>query len=672
MKLSSKGSPRMLKRIVPALACLTMFGAGCAQQKAPQQVDKETLAADSLHMARLYSQWDQALSAQSKDSGKARGSREMPLDLSDEAQFRFVKNRLQASGSTPENSPQLFRRLEKLRKDKKAGVPGVQTRKDMVTSTTSTTELRESPWCGHLLPLSDVDSADTTTAKFQASGLVTCFNGSDYGYVDVTAFATDPAHKSFRVLGTESYEEYAGKVLETPTLDVGVKVQPDELLFVDSVSMAFNEVTGESHVSYTVAESSINSLGVHPTPQPTNTMLFEHPRELIGKHQVDNPIRTCLERGSVTGYLDCDYTSGSKDPVTGAFRPFVAPYTGIGAVDSEATRVPTGTWVGKRGDYWEPASGTYDSSRLYLAMRGKHRLSLETWCRVDSQDSDVALILLETGGKCAGGSASGSIVSHSSLPYKPYSRDYYDNSVMVFPFDGLVDFGKDCLGFLQNTRLLVRSTVKSTCMVLGATSGTVSKINTRTQSIQTLDWRNACLAKGTQVTKADGPAVAVEQVKVGDKLLANGNGLALTVTTVSRGGESKPVVKLRDEKGAEVTVTGTHPMVTAKRGLVQAGDLKVGDVLLTRAGATKLVGVERVPYNDEVFNFALGTPEELAKAGTEARTLYANGFLVGDSQTQATLEKEKLRDTRDVLTKLNGAWHEDFRLHQARQKSAQR
>ncbi|HEX8436131.1 Hint domain-containing protein [Archangium sp.] len=665
----------MFKRFMPALTCLTLLGAGCAQQKAPaEQVDKEVLAADSRHMAQLYSQWEQAVSAQSKDSNKPRGSREMPLDLSDEAQFRFVKNRLQAAGSTPENSPQLFRRLDKLHKDKKAGVPGAQTRKDMVTSTTAGTDPRENPWCGHLLPLSDVDSTDASVAKFQTSGLVTCFNGSDYGYVDVTAFATDAAHQRFRVLGTQSYEEYAGKVLETPTLDLGVKVSPDELLFVDSVSMAFNEATGESHVSYTVTESSLASLGAQPTPVPTNTLNFEHPREPVGKHQTDNPIRTCLERGSVTGYLDCDYASGSKDPNTGDFLPFVKPYTGIGAVDSEATRVPSGVWVSKRGDYWAPASGTYDTSHLYLAMRGKHRLTLETWCRVDSQDSDVALILLETGGKCAGGSASGSVVAHSALPYKPYARDYYDNTVVVFPFDGLVDFGRDCMGFLQNTRLLVRSTVKSTCMVLGATNtwGTTQRINTRTQNVQTIDWRNACLAKGTQVVKADGQAVAVEQVKVGDKLLANGNGLALTVTTVSRGGESKPVVKLRDEKGAEVMVTGTHPMVTARRGVVQAGELAVGDVLLTRTGATKLVGVERVPYNDEVFNFALGTPEELAKAPAEARTLYANGFLVGDSQTQATLEKQKLRDSREVLTKLNGAWHEDFRRHQARQKSAQR
>jgi len=37
------------------------------------------------------------------------------------------------------------------------------------------------------------------------------------------------------------------------------------------------------------------------------------------------------------------------------------------------------------------------------------------------------------------------------------------------------------------------------------------------------------------------------------------------------GGERHPLVKLRDEEGREVRVTDTHPMVTAARGVVQAG-----------------------------------------------------------------------------------------------------
>jgi hypothetical protein len=238
-------------------------------------------------------------------------------------------------------------------------------------------------------------------------------------------------------------------------------------------------------------------------------------------------------------------------------------------------------------------------------------------------------------------------------------------ALLHVPFSGVADFGRDCLDPFQNARLMLRATVRATCT--DPHSGrTTSYTRSRFQDIVNVDWRNACLAEGTRVTKADGKTVPVEQVKLGDKLLTNGKGVALTVTSVSRGGEHKPLVKLRDEQGGEVMVTETHPMVTAKRGVVQAAELKVGEALLTRTGTATLVGVERVPFSGQVFNFALGTPEELASVGPEARTLYANGYLVGDSHMQATLKKRRTLDARELLTRLDGAWHEDFRLHQAR------
>ncbi|HYO55939.1 Hint domain-containing protein [Archangium sp.] len=663
MNVSLNDSFRMLPRLVPALVCLAMLGVGCGQQKVPprqQEADRQALAADSLHMARLYADWQQ----QVRSLGRRHGEYvQMPLDLSQDAQYRFVKNRLQAAGSTPDNSPQLFRKLEKLRKEKKAGIPGKKSREDALTSTNAE-ESEGNSWCGHLLPLADVESSDSRVAKFQATGLVTCFDGSDYAYADVTAFATNPEHTQFRVLGTQSFEEYAGAVIETPPLDLGLTVDSGEVLFVDSVAMAFDEKTGESHLSYTVAESSL----VAPGTQDLNVINFQHPRELIGKQFPDNPIRTCLERGFVTGFLDCDYTSGSKDPATGLFKPFAKPYTGIGAVDAEASR---GTWVPASGDYWEPGSGTYDISHLYLPMRGHYRVTLPSNCTLNALTSDVSVILMERGGRCKAGGTPGTRVLNGGIPFQTPYLDENDRTRLVAPFNGLADFGTDCLSALQNVRLMVRATMRATC-VSPHTGTTWPHIRSRYQDILNLDWRNACLAEGTRVTKADGSLVTVEQVKVGDKLLANGKGLALTVTSVARGGESKPLVKLRDALGGEVLVTETHPMVTAARGVVQAGELKVGDALLTRTGPAKLVGVERVPYSGEVFNFALGTQEEMANVAPEARTLYANGYLVGDSHMQSTLEKQRSLDAREVLARLNGAWHEDFRLHQARNKSARR
>jgi len=672
MNVSSPASPRMVSRLVAALAALTMFGAGCGQQKAPAQLDPKTLEADSLHMAQLYSQWDQAVRAQG-DTGDTKVRGEMPIDLADDRQYRFLKNRLLASGSTPENSPQLFERIEKLRKDKQAAIPGKVSRKDMITSTTVSSE-RENPWCGHMLPLSDVESSDASKARFQTFGLVTCFNGSDYAFADVTAYATNAKRTEFRALGTQSLEDYAGAVLETPKLDLDLKANPEETLVVDSVAIAFNEATGESHLSYAVSQSTVVSLGMQTGDPDINTIYSQHPRELIGSHYQDNPIRTCLERGGITGYLDCDYTSGNYDATTGVFKPFAKPFTGISAVDPEASKPPAGAWVGKRGDYF-PATKGYDATRLYVPMRGEYRVKLPNNCILDSVESDASIILLQSGGRCAAGKQPGTAVLSGSLPFKGAFPDSYYRTHMRVPYEGLADFGKDCLDHLQNVSLYMRATLKGSCFVInlnGLDNGRVPYVRSRFHSVQNMDFRNACLAEGTQVVTAEGKPVTVEQVKVGDKLLANGNGLALTVTTVSRGGERKPMVKLVDDQGVEVMVTETHPMVTAKRGVVQAGELKAGDALLTRTGTSKLVGVERVAYTGDVFNFALGTPEELAKAGPQARTLYANGFLVGDSHLQSELEKARKLDTREVLSKLNGAWHEDYRREQARKKTAQR
>ncbi|HZH13315.1 MAG TPA: Hint domain-containing protein [Archangium sp.] len=661
MKLSSKASSRMLARAVPSLLGLALLGSGCSQQKMPaQQVDKQALMADSLYMARLYAGWEKQVASQGH--GRDGQGSQMEIDLGDDAQYRFVTNRLQAAGSTPENSPQLFRKLEKLHKDKKSGTPGPKARKDRITSAT-TGGAEANSWCGHLLPLTEVASSNSTVARFHVSGLVTCFDGSDYSYTDVTAYASNRERTEFRVLGTESIEEYASSVLETPLLPLALTVNPDEQLIADSMSMAFDEETGESHLSYTVAESSLVSLDGQ-----TNTITVAYPTELIGSHFRDNPIRTCLERGAVAGYLDCDFASGSKDPSTGLFKPFAKPYTGIGAADPESSRT---TWVHNRAAYWEPTSGAYDINRLYLPTRGMYKVTLPSDCSLDALTSDASLILLESGGRCLAGRVPGTSVLNGSLPFKaPYLSDH-DRTLLHAPFDGLVDFGKDCLDQFQNVRLMMRTTMRATCVDY-ATGTTRPLIRSRFHPISNLDWRNACLAEGTRVTKADGSQVPVEQVKVGDKLLANGQGQALTVTTVSRGGERKPIVKLRDALGGEVMVTQTHPMVTATRGVVQAGELKVGDSLLTRNGAAKLVGVERVPFSGEVFNFALGTPEELAVAAPESNTLYANGYLVGDSHMQTTLEKQRTLDSREVLSRLNSAWHQDFLLHQARGKSARR
>ncbi|HEX5749863.1 MAG TPA: Hint domain-containing protein [Archangium sp.] len=637
------------------LMMVAALSSACGQQRqtpATEEVDEQQLAEDSREMARRYSQWQASLRAQAIKTGD---NEKMPLDLSDEVHYRFVMNRLKASGLSALNAPLLFLRLDELHR--RLPLP----ERPMEAPVVGMTATADGMACGHMIPLG-LSGSDTAYARFNGTGLTSCFGGSDYGYVDLTAFVTDEDQTSFQFLASESHEEYAGKVLETPPLELAVPRQDDKQLLVDSLAMAFNETTGEEQLTYTSVSATL-----HPVPGlGEGDIVLEHPKDLL-KDTPEKHIRVCLERGALGGYLDCDYGLVRQE-ADGTWTPFPASgATGIAGVDVAATRdsgTATGvpTWIPNPGAYFEAPVKPVDPARFQLPMRGHFMPHVLEECQVTKVTSKVAAILVDAGGWCEAGTAAGTVVGKGELPWKVAAP----SASGAYPFDGIVDFGTgNCLMHAQNVRLEMWVYTEGTCP--DPYGGEPEPFRCPSKKVVSpVDYKRGCLAEGTRVTRADGRSVRVEQVKVGEKLLTQGTGRALTVTSVTRGGESQPLVKLRDEQGREVRVTQTHPLVTAARGVVQASELKVGDAVLTRTGARKLVAVERVPYAGAVYNFALGTPEELAGLGPEASTLYAGGFLVGDSQLQESLEKARRVDARALLTRLNGAWHEDFRLSQAR------
>jgi hypothetical protein len=151
----------------------------------------------------------------------------------------------------------------------------------------------------------------------------------------------------------------------------------------------------------------------------------------------------------------------------------------------------------------------------------------------------------------------------------------------------------------------------------------------------------------------------IEQIKVGDKVVANKSGLVLTVTDISRGGETKPLVRLRDSSGNDVRLTEQHPVITASGKVVPAVSLKVKDRVRTQSGTTTLIAIERIPYDGQVYNLTLGVHEELAKLGENERTMFAGGFLVGDNAMQGELARPKSKP-KDLLSSLPKAWHKDY------------
>ncbi|MFL5353637.1 Hint domain-containing protein [Archangium sp.] len=657
MRSPTKTSPWPSPAAVLTMMMLASLGAGCGQQRQPpaESFDKRVLAEDSRAMADLYAQWQRSLHSQGLKTG---ANQQMPLVLSEEVQYRFVLNRLKARGFSPENAPRLFKHLAELhgRKappERPMGTPG-QARAAGVSGP----EASEEVWCGHMIPIG-AEGSDATRARFQGTALTSCFGGSDYAYVDLTAFATDSHQQVFEHLDSAYDEEYAGKVLETAPLTVSLARDGGKQLLADSLAMAFNELTGQEQLTYTSVTATPASMDMD------GDIVVEHPRELLNEIPWDQAIRVCLERGSVHGFLDCDYGAVRVLP-DGTWEPFPSSgATGIAAVDAAASKATaagggTPTWIPDRSAYWEPAVKPFDPTRFQVPARGVVRPHILPECTVTKVTSKVAAILMDSGGWCAAGSSPGTLVGKGELPFvTPTMPGEY-------PFDGIMDFGTgNCVDNAQNVRLEIWTYAEGTCPDPWGGAPEPFRCPAKVE-VKPVDYKRVCLAEGTRVTRADGQPVTVEQVKVGDKLLANGKGLALTVTTVHRGGESKPLVKLRDDQGHEVRVTETHPLVSAQRGVVQAGELKTGEAVLTRAGVRKLVSVERVPYEGRVFNFSLGTPGELAGQGPEAHTMFANGFLVGDSLLQTELEKQKRVDARQVLARLNGAWHEDLRLSRAR------
>lgn len=661
-----------MRRPFLTLMMLAALGAACGQQRQPpptELMDRQQLAEDSRVMARHYAQWQASLRSQALKSGD---NEQMPLDLSNVEHYRFVMNRLAASGLSALNAPRLFLRLEELHRrlplperpmSAPVGAPVPAPAGEVLAAGAQATG--DGTGCGHMIPFG-ATGGDATHARFQGTGLTSCFGGSDYGYVDLSAYATDAAQTVFELLASESHEEYGGKVLETPPVSVSVERQEGRQLLVDSLAMAFNETTGEEQFTYTSVTATL-----HPAPGAgPSDFVLEHPRELLDESP-DKAIRICLERGSIHGFLDCDYGSVRIHP-DGTWQPFPGSgATGIAAVDAAASKATTAgggtpTWIPDRSAFWRPAVQPFDTSRFQVPFRGRFVPHVLEECTVTKVTSKVAAILMDSGGWCEAGSAPGTIVGKGQLPWTAPTHPG------EYPFDGILDFGTgNCLNNAQNVRLEIWAYAEGTCPDPWGGEPEPFRCPSKTE-VKPVDYKKVCMAEGTRVTRADGKSVPVERVKPGEKLLANGQGLALTVTTVHRGGERNPLVKLRDEQGREVRVTDTHPLVTAARGVVQAGELKVGDAVLTRTGARKLVAVERVPYEGLVYNFSLGTSEELAHLGPEARTLYADGFLVGDSQMQTELEKQKRVDARAVVERLHGAWHEDFRLARARHLSTRR
>lgn len=251
-----------INKLLRAVCCIMIFGlgqTGCQKTEATQGANAEKL----LETANLALRADYAyMRKMATEHGGA-----VKLDLSDEAQYRFLRARVAASGKTPASYPQFFAMLDTMRARH-------QSQKSQRLET-----LQPKPY-DHIIGGFTILPGGTT---FEATAFFTIQDGSDYSYVDAVVWDELGGTQ----LSDYGWGEVYGDGRKLRARATGALPFPsDGVFYVDSVSMVS---VGGVDETYFVAETV-------KTP-PGGAMI--HPADT----NKDGIVTICLDRN----YGDCDY-----------------------------------------------------------------------------------------------------------------------------------------------------------------------------------------------------------------------------------------------------------------------------------------------------------------------------------------------------------------------------
>jgi hypothetical protein len=166
-----------------------------------------------------------------------------------------------------------------------------------------------------------------------------------------------------------------------------------------------------------------------------------------------------------------------------------------------------------------------------------------------------------------------------------------------------------------------------------------------------------CIAEGTEVLMADGSRKKIENVAVGDTLMAPGNTIAkVRGRTV---GWDTDFVSLTDAAGDKVVVTPAHPVILEK-GPIKAEKVLVGDRIRRADGSWSEVvkAVRDTKTQRNVYNLVLN-PKSDSPPPVEKSEFFAGGILVGDGDLQHSLMTPP-EDTRSIAERLPKEWQVDY------------
>jgi hypothetical protein len=611
-------------------ACMTTEPEILPSLATSDQAIAQQMSVDSQYMTKQF---------QAKDKTNGVGDM-LSVDLSDPAQHRFVMNRLAAAGKTDENSPELFERIKKSR-DKAITRKNSTTSAELVTNATGI-------FCAQFVILGNETKPTTTTIRFPGTHPdVSCVGGASYLYSDVTTYNSNPLDTENFVVASAAGEQYdAGTAFNAVQISPSLPAQLGRTNKTDSLLIAYDPLGVTEQITYSVVLSDIV-----PTP---GSILLQHP---VLHPQVQNggEIQMCQLRGTEA---QCDYRIGNLG-TGGGFVQFGSPVNRIAEVGTINPWVPDLTT-----SFAFPAP--FNAAHVYLPTVGVLDVGAAPTgnCAIKSiLSAQFHLFKTLTGGVC---DTVAQFKQSFVLTLNPRKATF--STISDFTNDG----GTSTPPGAVNCSLspIVNDRVKPS-MVISARAHcgefTPSGQPIERRRVITLSpegtspipnfvkFINSCFAEGTKIRNAAGKLASIEKVKVGDKVAADTKGTLLTVTAISKGIENDPIVSIRDNKGHALRLTAQHPVLKASGEVVAASTIQKDDRVMTDRGIATIVSAERAPYTGQVYNLELGTKEERAKVGKNGTTMFAGGFLVGDSTMQEDGSK-----ARRAVAAASPAWSRDY------------
>lgn len=572
--------------------------------------------------------------------GLASPHKAIHLNFADPRQYNFAISRLKIAGKTPANSPHLFELIEDHRQAQTA--QGLRAGAVASPADDAPADPSEAPQADHYFQQNVL--LDTTVPSdhppSKATAASTIPGGSEYTYVDVDIMTVSQL-----------------PIAELQAQDSFVSPDPDKVNGSDLTASA----SGDPSIS-NVTRYTYESLKIEITNDGDFTSSFIHHEE----GSLDPAVVTALPKlATPLVLLPADITgpAGARDG------------TILVCVDRASSECDYTVNVGPRNNSDHrvrlPLEGSIKVTSSHI-LDGARIQALKAVLNNGASSPDegtLRLVLTNTGGDCKPFSTLGSPMA-AFWNHTEVSDDGTTFSWKLTGSDSAA-FGQGCTLRQQQVKLTLNITLPLLSVPDGAATSAAFAISNDPLTLRPdfpllpIEILNGCIAAGTQIQLGDGGTAAIESLGVGQRVFnpyAVGDH-ALTIEDVTTGSEPKPMVRIRDTAGHSLLVTETHPVATVDRGMVEASALRAGELVRTADGPRALVEVSREAYQGKVYNLRVGSAQQKASLGEDQTVMYANGFVVGDTQIQHKYDALAARQAIAArAARVPDAWQADYRM----------